>query len=102
MEFCAVDAIVDVVQLARRHADGQAQPGFDVPAHGNVVRHKRPGGTAQQIVFPVLAIEVEHVASMLAMHGGTNASGRGDELRFQRCQVAGMHQIGFKLAQQFP
>src|SRR3569832_1213893 len=47
-------------------------------------------------------MQVEHVAPMLAMDGGVHAGGSGDELRFQRGQIAGVHQIRFELAQQSP
>jgi hypothetical protein len=102
LEFSAVDTVVNLVQLARRHTDCPAQPGFEIAAHRDVVRHQRPCRATQQVVFPVLAIQVEHVASMLAMHRGTYAGGGGHELRFQCGQIAGVHQIGFELAQQFP
>ena len=36
------------------------------------------------------------------MHGGTDSGSGRDELRFQCGQIAGVHQIGPDLAQQFP
>src|SRR5574340_927057 len=101
-ESVAVDTVVDLVNLARRHANGEAQPDFEIPAHRNVVRYERLRCTAQHVVLPVLSIQVEHVAPVLAMHSRANPRGGRHELRLQRGQVAGAHQIGLESTQSLP
>src|SRR5512134_2967023 len=53
--------------------------------------YQRPDCLPQQIVFTILALQVEHVTPMLAMHSVADASGSGNNLPFQGREVACMH-----------
>jgi hypothetical protein len=100
MEFVLVDAVVDLVQPFIRDMYGVLQPAGQIAAHGDVLVHHPTRGTAHQVVFPVAAVDVVHVAAMFAVHTTLDAPGSADELGFQRVQVASVQDVRPQLPEQ--
>ena len=95
----AVDPVGDLRDAARLGADRLDQPVFEIGADGDEVANQWPQYAPQQLVLEAAAIQVAHVAPMLAMHPQFDAGQRGDQLTFEAAQVAGVDQVRMQCAQ---
>src|SRR3569833_2377812 len=97
-----VDAVVDLRDLGRRHSDVLAQIAFEITRQRDITLHQRAEDAAQPTVLAIAAVEVVHIAAMLAMHPGGNTGEQRDELRLQRREIATVQQLRPQCPQQAP
>ena len=96
------DPVVDLADAGRIHADGRFQPVRQVFAHRNVALHQRLDCAPQQVVLAVCAVQVEDIASMLAVDSPSASDEKGGNLPLQCGQVPRVHHVGTQLPQCFP
>lgn len=99
MELDAVDTIGNLRHALGFSPDAVDQPVFEIGADGDEVADQWPQQAPQQLVLEALAIQVEHVASVLAMHAQLDAGQHCDQLSLEAAQVAGVDQIWLQRAQ---
>ena len=86
-----IHAVVDLADPARRHADGSAQIVGEIPRQRDIAAHEWTIETPDPPVLAVGAVEIADVAAVLAMHAGRDPGEPGRDARFQRSQIAGVH-----------
>ena len=85
-----IHPVVDPRDLGGSNAHTAHQPLGQVLADGNIAMDQRAQQAAQPLVLAVAAIEVAHIASVLAMHPLATGKQQAQHLGFQCGQVTGM------------
>src|SRR5690348_3462309 len=93
MEPVTVNPVIYLVDVLRRCSYRSHKPALQILADGNKMIHERPDCPTQQIVLTVFAMQVRHVAAVLAVNAPPCACQCGDYLPLHGSKITGMYNI---------
>ncbi len=102
LEAIRIDAVIDLLDAIGRHTHLRAQISLDVARHCDVPIDERAHPATVAQVPGVLAVQVENVPAVLAMHVHTRAGQARDRRTVDRRQVSGVHDRRIQPAQRVP